>query len=166
MDKAHKEFTIVCQWGIGKKGKGLEFYNHLKESKKKNWWLSHSVFLMLFRSCCAEKGKTEDCSSIQVQKVFKTHTIWLDSGSTWPGWGNSFMVTLPHCACPTYFFLHCRPESLTYQGKLHLHGNMALFIQKSWLQTSNSQFSQGLVHYTNKQTNFFLKTYRALNALR
>ncbi len=29
---ANKDFALVSQWGIGKKGRGLDFYNHLKDA--------------------------------------------------------------------------------------------------------------------------------------
>ena len=30
---ANQDFAIVSQWGIGKSGRGVEFYNHLKNGK-------------------------------------------------------------------------------------------------------------------------------------
>lgn len=32
VELATKDFAMVSQWGIGKKGRGLDFYNHLKEA--------------------------------------------------------------------------------------------------------------------------------------
>ncbi len=44
IDKAKKEFAIVSQWGIGKRGKGADFYNYLLNGKHSKLNNSDSPF--------------------------------------------------------------------------------------------------------------------------
>ena len=34
IDLSKESFTFVSQWGIGKSGRGVEFFEHLKHSKQ------------------------------------------------------------------------------------------------------------------------------------
>ena len=43
IDKTKKDFVMISQWGIGKSGRGVWFFDHLKHGK-----LIHNMYLYHF----------------------------------------------------------------------------------------------------------------------
>ena len=43
IDKTKKDFVMISQWGIGKSGRGVWFFDHLKHGK-----LNHNMYLISF----------------------------------------------------------------------------------------------------------------------
>ena len=71
---AENHMDIVSQWGIGKSGKGAEFYDHLAKGNKIKFaiavmeCLCYCYFFHLFYSCDRKRPQGQGCVHTQVQE--------------------------------------------------------------------------------------------------